>query len=70
MQGNILLSIGTPVGLIAAADLFVVSSPFYSLGLQPSAGYGTPQSHTVVLHTAGLAGAVVPVHAMHGECST
>ena len=34
-QGNILLSIGAPKGLIIAADLFVVSDTSSAIGLTP-----------------------------------
>ena len=56
MQGNILLSIGTPVGLIAAADLFVVGSQVFPPGLQPSAG------HTILQSVLSASGSLVLWH--------
>jgi len=44
MQGNILLSIGAPKGLIIAADLFVVSHNSSAIGLIPVLHAEVPQT--------------------------
>ena len=43
-QGNILLSIGAPKGLIIAADLFVVSHISSAIGLTPLLPAEVPQT--------------------------